>query len=415
MAEQNENIQAGRCRHQYLSSEVDTNTRRLKTTNAVNSILCDRLYKQKKQNSELAQKLAFLLKKMKSRQKEIVNELKTIFRFQYSGTHFNALSDPSTEQTSFIPERQIATPMYSLQSLILPNTDYKFANPSDIAAALGNTCHFLLILSYYLDLPLRYPMRPMSSNSWIKDTCDSRWSIDPDAVTSSLSSYQRFRTSFIGSPKPANLTPNKFPLFSWSISSRFKFNYAVFLLNKNVEQLCNFMGLTVSNVKATLPNIQSVLEVINEWESLEYNTFKKLPYYYERENLKPPPRDSGEDWRREEIERASEDAISPTSNNLKNNDKSIPKSSVVLMKSIFSRSLESLSRKSLSPTAAIEEPREMINLGKNKEDLWSNTNDTLEDDDVKVSFDALATKKKESSSHQTNINPEGAIKDFSTR
>ena len=51
----------------------------------------------------------------------------------------------------------------------LPNSKFIGHDDERIATALGHTAHLLTVLSYYLDIPLRYYMIPMSSRSTIWD------------------------------------------------------------------------------------------------------------------------------------------------------------------------------------------------------------------------------------------------------
>ena len=119
----------------------------------------------------------------------------------------------------------------------LPNSDFTGCDEEQIATALGNfllffflnfilffsvnflffffiylfinvigiVCHILLQVSKYLDVPLRYPMIPMCSRSVIRDDISQQ-------------------------------TSPKFPLYSRGVD-RTRFEYGVFLLNKNLEQV----------------------------------------------------------------------------------------------------------------------------------------------------------------------------------
>ena len=54
--------------------------------------------------------------------------------------------------------------------------------------------------------------------------------------------------------------PLSFPLYSRG-KERFQFNYALYLLNRNIAQLRFAMGLQTTDLRATLPNLKSLLEL----------------------------------------------------------------------------------------------------------------------------------------------------------
>ena len=59
------------------------------------------------------------------------------------------------------------------------------------------------------------------------------------------------------------VTPNiegsrHFPLYPLS-GEKVKFEYGVFLLNKNIQQLMNVLGIPVRNMKCTLANLEAIL------------------------------------------------------------------------------------------------------------------------------------------------------------
>ncbi|XP_064639445.1 UV radiation resistance-associated protein-like [Lineus longissimus] len=115
----------------------------------------------------------------------------------------------------------------------LPNSeDFQGEDETMIACSLGYTCHLVQMISQFLDIPLRYPMEFGVSRSRIHDH-----------IIDKLSDSDR-----------------EFPLYSKG-KERFKFNYAVFLLNKNIAQLRNYCGLGTTDLRLTLPNLKSLLEL----------------------------------------------------------------------------------------------------------------------------------------------------------
>ncbi|EGC28780.1 hypothetical protein DICPUDRAFT_159732 [Dictyostelium purpureum] len=136
--------------------------------------------------------------------------------------------------------------LLTINGLPLPNSDYNGYDEEQIATALGYVCHILHLASKYLNVPLRYPMTPMGSRSFIKDEISHHSS-------------------------------SKFPLYSKGVEKRI-FDYAVFLLNKNLKQLLNSQGLFGNfYLKETLPNVQILLGKgkISELNNPNYNPIIK--------------------------------------------------------------------------------------------------------------------------------------------
>jgi len=114
----------------------------------------------------------------------------------------------------------------------IPNTlHFQGCDEEELATGLGFVCHILFMVAKYLDVPLRYPMVPMCSRSFIMDN------ILP-TETSDLA--------------------NKYPLFSKG-TERNRFAYAVCMLRRNLEQLLNSQGWDVKGHKHILPNLSTLL------------------------------------------------------------------------------------------------------------------------------------------------------------
>jgi hypothetical protein len=93
----------------------------------------------------------------------------------------------------------------------LPNTDFSGCDEEQIATSLGYVAHAAHMISIFTQVPLRYQIVPMCSRSYIRDEI-------------TLNSSQ------------------KFPLYSKGVD-RSRFEFAVYLLNKNIEQVgdCYFL------------------------------------------------------------------------------------------------------------------------------------------------------------------------------
>ncbi|KAK3938457.1 UV radiation resistance associated protein [Diplogelasinospora grovesii] len=138
---------------------------------------------------------------------------------------------------------------FQICGLYLPNTTYDSISGSiggdsksavgpvsedQLSAALGHVALLTDALQYYLGMPLPYPIRPFGSRSSIRDDI------------SQLPDPQR-----------------EFPLYlpRGGSSAQFRFDYGWFLLNKDIEALCNSQGLKVVDIRHTLPNLKYLLYV----------------------------------------------------------------------------------------------------------------------------------------------------------
>uniref|UniRef100_A0A8C6LDN5 UV radiation resistance associated n=1 Tax=Nothobranchius furzeri TaxID=105023 RepID=A0A8C6LDN5_NOTFU len=120
---------------------------------------------------------------------------------------------------------------YVICGVKLPNSDdFQARDDGSVAVALGYTAHLVLMISCFLQMPLRYPLIHKGSRSSIKDT-----------ITDRLTEKER-----------------EFPLYSRG--ERFHFEYGVYLLNKNIAQLRYQHGLTTPDLQQTLPNLKNFLE-----------------------------------------------------------------------------------------------------------------------------------------------------------
>ena len=124
--------------------------------------------------------------------------------------------------------------LFTICGLPLPNTSYEDMDEDAISAALGYVARVVDMLQYYLAIPLPYPIEPFGSRSIIHD---------PISI---LSDNQR-----------------EFPLYMRG-TVRFRFDYGVFLLNKNIERLAEGQGLKVIDIRQTLPNLKYLLYVCGE-------------------------------------------------------------------------------------------------------------------------------------------------------
>ncbi|KAL1626032.1 hypothetical protein SLS56_007006 [Neofusicoccum ribis] len=124
---------------------------------------------------------------------------------------------------------------FTIHGLPLPNSEFDDVKEDVTAAALGYVAQVVAHLSIYLSLPLTYPIQPRASNSMIED---------PISMTTG---------------------PRNYPLFMKG-AIRYRFEYGVFLLNKDIELLSNALGLKLLDIRQTLPNLKYLLYVATAGE-----------------------------------------------------------------------------------------------------------------------------------------------------
>lgn len=123
---------------------------------------------------------------------------------------------------------------FTIRGLLLPNSEFDDVKEDVTAAALNYVAQVVSQLSPYLSVILPYPITLHGSTSTIDD---------PLAV--SQSNQNNLRT---------------YPLYMKGVV-RYRFEYGVFLLNKNIEILSNALGLRPIDIRQTLPNLKYLLYV----------------------------------------------------------------------------------------------------------------------------------------------------------
>ncbi|GAA5881701.1 hypothetical protein JCM3774_005341 [Rhodotorula dairenensis] len=119
--------------------------------------------------------------------------------------------------------------LFSILRIALPNSTFPSAYSDDLASsALGYAAQVTQLLAAYLAVPVAYPITCRGSRSYLRDE---------------ISVMNGSRA---------------FPLFAKGVD-RYRFDYAVFLLNKDIEQLMFSQGLTVLDLRNTLPNLMTLI------------------------------------------------------------------------------------------------------------------------------------------------------------
>lgn len=132
---------------------------------------------------------------------------------------------------------------FQICNIPLPNSTYDAATSRKLdedvlSAGLGLVTMLTRHLQFYLSHPLPYPLYPYGSRSHARD--DISQLTDRD------------------SPR------REFPLYlprGGSTTGQWRFEYAWFLLNKDIESLCASQGLKVVDIRHSLPNLKYLLYV----------------------------------------------------------------------------------------------------------------------------------------------------------
>lgn len=162
----------------------------------------------------------------------------------------NTLLDPTTS--------------YSPTFTYAGNPREKYPHEETLSAALGLVALLVHHLQHYLSVPLPYPIKWHGSRSTIRDDI-SNFPVNPNAsLYSSHASQSARSTTPSSSLRGEAPDPNReFPLFlpKGGSTAQYRFEYAWFLLNRDIEVLCWSQGLKVVDIRHTLPNLQWLLMV----------------------------------------------------------------------------------------------------------------------------------------------------------
>ncbi|KAH7345141.1 UV radiation resistance protein and autophagy-related subunit 14-domain-containing protein [Rhizoctonia solani] len=101
-------------------------------------------------------------------------------------------------------------------------------NEEAVSAALGYAAHVVGLLSSYMNVRVPYPVTYVGSRSYVRD------------------------------PISAMHGPRMFPLYPTGMDT-YRFEYAVFLLNKDIETLMAEQGLRAADLRHTLPNLKNLI------------------------------------------------------------------------------------------------------------------------------------------------------------
>ena len=221
----------------------------------------------RKQIASLKSSLASSRKSLDSRREAIDSGRKAHAAFASSSSTDSPLSDIRSSYTSVTdqihgqrrrlcsdlsaiypidPSSAHSSPLaFTIRTLHLPNSNFDLPNTSAtaVAAALGYVAHCVHRLSLCLSVLLPYPITARASTSTITDPI----SLLPPSQSRVF---------------PLHINARGDDLAAASGSASFgRFEYAVFLLNKDIEALTSKLEVRVVDIRQTLPNLKYVFLV----------------------------------------------------------------------------------------------------------------------------------------------------------
>ncbi|THU66888.1 hypothetical protein C4D60_Mb05t18930 [Musa balbisiana] len=170
-------------------------------------------------------------------------------------SHSDGYSNGSPSPNESRPSHSSSLTILGLQLTILPSKKKFFGDKKEVqksASALGYVAHAVSLISSYLDVPLRYPLRLGGSRSYIHDYAPLVEMTSSDLVANLAS------TSMIAKP-------TEFPLFLEGQYTT-RATYAIFLLNKDLEQLLNYIGVQSLGPRHVLANLKELMRIIQSEE-----------------------------------------------------------------------------------------------------------------------------------------------------
>ncbi|KAL3726691.1 hypothetical protein ACJRO7_031575 [Eucalyptus globulus] len=205
-------------------------------------------------------KLKNLQKMLRMRQQYMVSQVSVFYpvkNFAGQSQEQELESFPSTTKSvsgssaGSKPVNLESLTILGLQLTMLPFTKMSFfMDKKEVqrsATALAYVGHAASLIASYLKVPLRYPLRLGGSHSYIIDHAPSVETMPIDSSSSTT--------------LPSNMKPIEFPLFLEGQDTT-RAAYAVFLLNKDLEQLLNFIGLKSLGPRYVLANLKELLRTI---------------------------------------------------------------------------------------------------------------------------------------------------------
>ncbi|KAJ3114900.1 hypothetical protein HK098_007130, partial [Nowakowskiella sp. JEL0407] len=265
-------IQNLRNRIKDLKSQISHRSQTLATITQLHSATTESLHHE----TTLTQELNLDLKKTNILRWQITVDL--VSELQHS--IYPISHDPSDPSTLRISNIRLPTS----ELLTSPTTFNKVDTEESISTAVGYVVHLVILLADYLDLQLRYPVFMCGSKSCVVDyisvptgtTTSSHTNNSSNTNNTSNNTYSRASSAsrLSSSPKKSPVSGKsggggggdgneRYPLYAPRVNKR-KFEYGMFLVNKDIEQIMNRVGVRVVNLRETLGNLKATMEKINE-------------------------------------------------------------------------------------------------------------------------------------------------------
>ena len=148
--------------------------------------------------------------------------------------------------------------LFSIAGADLPNSVFPSNNSNDdvTSSALGMAAQLVNMLAAYLGIPLHYPITPSGSRSLITDWISMMRG--PRACVEKVFIVDNADFGF----------DDRFPLYATGVE-RYRFEYAVFLLNKDIEQIMQAQNVVLLDLRQTLPNLKNLLLTLTGRQALQ--------------------------------------------------------------------------------------------------------------------------------------------------
>ncbi|XP_017777577.1 PREDICTED: UV radiation resistance-associated gene protein [Nicrophorus vespilloides] len=222
-------IEVSKLRTKMLSQERDRKQAEIRRMKSKYRGMQDENSEKSSQLMENFMHLSKEIERLRERKRECSHQ-KDILHHITSKLHYRRRQLMS-ELLMLYPIERVKDDKYLVNCVYLPPSNI-IAECTDngLSVALGYVSHILIMCASILQVPLRYPIHYFGSRSTIEDQ-----------ITASLSEKTR-----------------EFPLYTRG-KDRMQFNYAVYLLNKNIAQYLYMLGARTPDLKATLANVLILL------------------------------------------------------------------------------------------------------------------------------------------------------------
>lgn len=221
------------------------------------------IHKHKTTVAELAAKTQHVRKKLLANLRRLFPVFET-----------SLLPPPPTTSISFATTSSVCI---LFDHILLPkSSNFEGSDEEVVSAALGYLVLIIQLLSRYLLVPLRFPVRYSGSRSIILDpiTCGSATpaqasagiitfensdTLTPDLFSNGLTARDSNTIHNSGLSDPTDMERRRafvFPLFSQNVN-RTMFEHGLYLLGHDINQLCVAQGITTASMTKTLSSMLS--------------------------------------------------------------------------------------------------------------------------------------------------------------